>query len=372
MLLRICILVTGLSVGAWLLYFMAGKIFSDSSDSNKPYPPAELTEEQLVELTALAKTVAGQLSGGNKDQLPRHIVWDNVVHRLKSRMKLSGVLEQDMKEEIRKTWRGDVPGLFRQILGSDLERLSAAFIRTRERDNIPCALIRTMPGDNSVRYYDLMVVPVKGKLMITDIWDCNRGMFASDFLVREILRDMPTNDDASYPWKAVYGENRNKEEILELKNLLGLDLLNRPHALKAIEVLPSDMARSREVYSMSIHAYQKLLSGIVSAEQLGKCKEMLSMPPQDLEPKSLVTGAILAEVEEKLGNKAGIIPALKQANEEIGGDPFLYVLMGQAALNAGDIAGADSYLRDAIREDRNLPEAKTLRAKIDLKRDAPK
>lgn len=372
MLLRICILTTGLLVGGWVLYFMAGKIFSGPSDSKLPYPSTELSEAQKVELKKLAKTVAEQLSGGNKDQLQRHVVWENVEHRLKSRMNLTGVLAQNMKDEVRNQWRGDVPGLFRQILGSERDRLSASFIRIRQRDNIPCALIRTTPSDNRVQYFDLLVVPVKDKLMITDIWDCNRGMFASDFLIREMLRTMPTNDDSSYPWKAIYGENRTKQEILEVKNLLAMDLLNRPHALGAIAALPPDLAQSREAYSMSVHAYQKLITGIIGADQLEKCKALFAAPPRDVESKSLVTGAFLAEVEEKLGNKSAIIPALKRAYEEVGGDPYLYVLMGQAALKAGDIAGAEGYLSDAIREDKNLPGANTLRAMIDLKRNAPK
>ena len=367
----------GLGLPALLIYFMITKLFVEKIEVQMdPYPPVKLSPEQEKEALKFGETIATQLTEGHKDDIQRTVLWPEVTYRVSRKMQLSLSQSVTVRDEIKAKWEADVPGLFRQILGSDLDRVPTKFVKLRERDGYPCALIRTMPVEGRVNYYDLLLVPAKGtnkllpeeeKLMVVDIWDCNRAGYSSDAIRREVILNLPTDNDHNLPWRSVYGENRTKEEILAIKVLIPSDVLNRPQALDDIAALPEELRKSQEMYSIAVKAYQKIFNGIISSAQLDKFKALLAAPP-DAGSGAVVTGTMLAEIEKRSDNKAGVEPALLKAYQEIGKDPYLKVLVAELRLAAGDLAGAEAMAAEVQRENRNLVELIVLKNELEKKR----
>lgn len=360
--------VVGLGLPVLLIYFMVQKLFIEKTVvSSDPYPPVKYEEAQLAELKTLGQEVAQELREGKTDLLQRRVVWPEVIYRVGQKMKLTTGQQVTVRDTIHAKNESDVPGLFRQVLGNDSQRTPAQLVRIAERDGYPTVIVRTMPTDVRVLYFEMLTVPVDGKLKIVDIYDWNRGMFAADAVRREVLLEIRTDEAANLPWRAIYGEKLSVEQILAIKVLLNNDILDRSQVLDDIAVLPAEVRDSSEVFSMSLKAYQKLLEGTASPKQLEPCKALLAAPPASLASGSLVTGMMLAEVEARMGNADAVEPAVLQAHGQIK-DAYLKVLLGQRRLEKGDLAGAQQMADAAAKEDRTLPELAPLRAQLNDKR----
>jgi hypothetical protein len=374
--------VVGLGLPAMLIYFAIQKLFVDKIEVQyDPYPAVVFDREKDKELLKMGQDVAQELREGRKDELQRRVIWDEVIYRVSRNMQLTLSQSTKVRDEIKAHWPSDIPGLFRQILGSELDRIPTQFVKIRKRDGYPSVLIRTMGVEGRVYYYDLMVVPVKAqisdgvfdeeKLRIVDIWDCQRGMFASDQVRREILLELPTNDDASRPWKAIFGDQLTKENILAVKTMLLTDSLNKTSTLQDLKELPDFVRNSPQGYDIAIHAYQKLMDGIINPSQLEAFKERLgSLPTLDesLGEHLQVTGNLLAEIETKLGNTAEVEKAWLKAYQQIGQDPYLKVIVGKLRLAAGDVPGAEAMAAEVQKENRQLSELLDLKNALEAKR----
>jgi hypothetical protein len=374
--------VVGLGLPIMLIYFAIQKLFVEKIEVQyDPYPAVLFDKEKEKELLKLGQDVATELREGHKDELQRRVVWDEVIYRVSRNMQLTLSQSTKVRDEIKAHWPSDIPGLFRQILGSELDRIPTQFVKLRQRDGYPCVLLRTMGKEGRVYYYDLLVVPVKAqiadgvfdeeKLRIVDIWDCQRGMFASDQVRREVLLEMPTNDDASRPWKAIWGDQLTKEDILAIKTMLLTDSLNKTSTIQDLKELPDYVRNSPQGYDIAIHAYQKLMDGIINPTQLEAFKARLgNLPTLDpaLGENLLVSGTMLAEIETKLENKEEIEKAWLQAYKQIGQDPYLKVIVGKLRLAAGDVPGAEAMAAEVQKENRQLSELQDLKNALEAKR----
>jgi hypothetical protein len=375
--------IVGLGLPIMLVYFAIQKLFVDKIEVQyDPYPAVLLEKERDKELIELGQTIATQLREGRKDELVRHVIWDEVIYRVSRNMELTLRQSTDVRDELKTRWVSDNPGLFRQILGGDIDRMPAQFVKIRQRDGYPCLLLRTMPKEGRVQYFDFLLVPVRPtptdgeaaveRLRIVDIWDCQRAMFASDAIRREVIREVVATDESTNrPWKAVFGENLTKEQILAIKSMIGLDALNKPSTLADLRELPETFQKSAQGYDIAIHAYQHLLDSISTADQLEAFKKRLSDPPTlpaSLGSDAIVTGALLAEVETKLENKGAIDGAWLKAYKEIGKDPYLKVVAGKRRLATGDVPGAEAMASEVQKENRQLSELQELKNAIEKKR----
>lgn len=360
--------IVGLGLPVLLVLFGVKKLFLDDGVvMSNPMEAVELSKEQTAELEKMGVEIAQQLTEGRKSELIKLTAWEAVSYRLTRGMKLSTSQSIKIRDAINAQWPADIPGVFRQILGSDLERVPAQFVKVRKRDGYASALIRSMPSDKRIMYYDIMVVPVEGKLKIVDIWDCNLAMYASEAVRREVILEIPTNEGVNTPWRAVFGDDLSKENILAIKTLLGHDVLNRVQALDDIAVLPEPIRKQREFYSMGIHASIKSLDEGVTLDQLEAFRKLLATPPAG-EEGSVVTGTLLAEIERRAGNAAAIEANLLKAHKEIGGDAFLKVVVGQDRLARGDAPGAEAMAAEATKEDRKVPELFSFKAALEAKK----
>ncbi len=362
----------GLGLPVMLVYFFVQKLFVDKIDVQyDPYPAVQVEKEQEKPLLALGKQIATELQEGSKAELQRRVVWPEVIYRVCQNMELGLHESTVIRDGIRAHWTADIPGLFRQILGSDLERVDCQFVKLRTRAGYPALLLRTMVKPGRVSYFDLLVVPVEGQWQVADIWDCQRGMFASDWVRREVIMELPTANEANRPWKAVFGEDLTKEQILAIKNMIPSEVLNKPHVLQDLRELPDSVRNSPFAYDVAIHAYQKLIDGIISPTELENFKQQLTIQPTwsaALGTNQIVTGNLLAEVEAKLEHPEAIEPALLKADAEIGGDPYLKVMVGKHRLASGDLPGAEAMAAEAAQVNRQLPELQSLRNAIEAKR----
>ena len=354
----------GLGLPVLLVYFMVQKLFVEKTVvSYDPYPPVKYEAEQMEALKVLGQEVAGELTEGRRELLQRRVLWPEVTYRVGLPMKLQTGQQVLVRDTIHADHESKIPGLFRQIFGGELERAAAQLVRLAERDGYPSVIVRVMPTEERVLYYEMLTVPVEGKLRIVDIYDFNRGMFASDAVRREVIRDLPTDDANSGPWKAIYGEKRTKEELLAIKTMLPGDILHQTNVLDNIASLPEEVQNSREGYSMAVHGWYAMLNGTVTPAQLAPCRELLKKVPESLPEGSLVTGMLLAEVEQRSGNPEAVEPAVLLAYQQMK-DPYLKVRVAQARLAKGDVKGAQTMTDEAAAEDRTVPELVPLKAQL--------
>ena len=271
----------GLGLPILLIYFAVDKLFMDKiSVEMNPYPPVLFEKEEEKQLVTMGQDIAAALREGRKDDLQRHVLWEEVTYRVSRNMELELGQSTVVRDEIKAHWTADIPGLFRQIVGSDGDRVSAQFVKVRQRDGYPCVLIRTMPKPDRVYYFDLLIVPAttmnangeaigEKRLRILDIWDCQRAMFASDAVRREVLLELPTAEAHNRPWKAVFGKELTKEQVLALKNMIPSDVLNKPSTLQDLKEMPDFVQNSPQGYDIAIHAYQKLFDGLGHSRTTG-------------------------------------------------------------------------------------------------------
>jgi hypothetical protein len=370
--------IIGLGLPVLLVYFGIQKLMvEDTVVEMNPHPPVQLSDEQKKTFVTWSEEVATGLREGKQDELQRLVAWRGVQYRVIKPMQLTLGETVKMRDIIKAEWESDIPGLFRQLGGGDLVRIPAQFVKFRERDGYPTALIRIMPTEEDVRYFDLLVVPVqedeKGapveRLKIVDIYDCNRGSYASEMVRQESIVQFPTNEEDNLAWRSIYGENRTGPEVLTIKNILLKEALNNVAILTDLEEIPADLQGTRWSYSLRIHAYQKMMADAVTASDLEKFKITLNNAPA-ADSGSLVTGVMLALVEKRLGNEAAVEPALLKAHQEIGGDAYLKVLIGRKRLAAGDVAGAETMANEARSENRTLSELVPFKLDIEAKRKA--
>ena len=360
--------VIGLGLPALLVYFMIQKLFvEDIVVSKDPYPPVQYSDEQRALLKTLGQEVAFELREGRQELLQRRVLWPEVTYRVSRNMKLTLSQEVTIRDTIHAKNESDIPGLFRQVLGPELTRVPCEFVRLSQREGYPSAIVRTMETEARVLYFELLTVPVEGKLRIVDIYDLNRGMFGSDAVRREVILEISTDEKYNLPWRAIYGDKRTPQEIIAIKVLLQNDILNRSQALDDIATLSDESRNTPEIYSMVVHATQGILNGTATQTQLERCKKLLASPPSSIPKGSLVTGMLLAEMEGRMSNPAGVEPAVLVAHEEIG-DAYLKVLVGQRRLAAGDVPGAQKMAEEAQKEDRNVPELAPLQEMLRDKR----
>ncbi len=369
----------GATIGIWVLgiglpillgYFLITKVFMREEPMAKnPFPPAELTRDQLAACETWARQLALDLTEGRQDDVHKAVLYDALVYRTQVAFHAGRDIRYFVRDQVNALISTQVPGIFSQVLmGAD--RIPTQVLRLSKRAGYPCVTLRTMPKAERLLYYDLLVHASGNEFKIVDLYDWTFGVYASEVARRTVLIEMPTDLKSLKPWQTVFGEDVDQTDVLKLKGLLQEDILHRPSALDTIDTLGATARKAPDIYSMELKALVKLNDAGTTQPRVDRLTALLENPPLH-EGHEVVTGVLLSEILQKAGKLPEAEAALRKAGKLIGGDAMIHVINGQRKLAAGDVPGADLCAREAAKENPKLPELGALRSQIEAKK-APK